>query len=285
MAPFGTPQPKLTMSDEEYRLLRNLIYDECGIWLKDEKKSFLENRTFNRMRTLKIASCYRYYRLLTDPDDGKQEVLTFMDSVTINETSFFRNKPQMDIFTEMVVPEIVSNKRKKGDLSLKIWSAGCSTGQEPYTLAMILRETIPDMSKWKITILASDLSLTALQSAQEGIYRPEKMDGVDDTLRSRYFREVEGGMYQAKDVLKQLIVFDFHNLMHESGSGNFDVIFCRNVLIYFDEETQKGVIDRFDRALVPEGYLFLGHTESLQGVNDNFTFIHKNKGTAYKKNG
>jgi chemotaxis protein methyltransferase CheR len=273
---------QLEMTDEEYRLLRNLVYDECGIWLKDEKKSFLMNRALRRMNALNVASYYRYFKLLTDRKDKEHELLTFLDTLTINETSFFRNKPQMDVFADIVLPEIISRKRAQKDMTLKIWSAGCSTGQEPYTVAMIIRDTVMDLKNWKVTILASDLSLTALEAAERGVYSAEKMEGIEQRLVNWSFSKVAGG-YKVSEELKKMVVFDYHNLMNENGAKDFDVIFCRNVLIYFDAPTQKRVIDRFYRSLLPSGYLFLGHSETLQGINDDFAFIHHNKGTAYRK--
>lgn len=273
---------QLEMTDEEYRLLRNLVYDECGIWLKDEKKSFLMNRALRRMNALNVASYYRYFKILTDRKDREHELLTFLDTLTINETSFFRNKPQMDVFSEIVLPEIISRKRAQKDMTLKIWSAGCSTGQEPYTLAMIIRDTVMDLKNWKVTILASDISLTALEAAERGVYAAEKMEGVEQRLVNWSFSKVAGG-YKVSEELKKMVIFDYHNLMNENGAKDFDVIFCRNVLIYFDAATQKRVIDRFYRSLLPSGYLFLGHSETLQGINDDFAFIHHNKGTAYRK--
>ncbi len=274
---------QLKMSDDEYHLLRNLVYEECGIWFKQEKKEFVKNRTSQRMRALEITSCYRYYKLLTNEETGQKELITYLDALTINETSFFRNKPQMDLFADTLLPEIIAKKRKQGDLSLKIWSAACSTGQEPYTIAMILKSRILDFAKWKITILASDLSLTVLETAQKGLYEEHRLRGLDDDNRRRFFKKTEEG-YQINDELKSIVVFDFHNLMHEMSTyKNFDFIFCRNVLIYFDEKTQASVIERFYKGLIPLGYLLLGHAETLQGTNDDFIFIHKNKGTAYRK--
>ncbi|MFZ3072878.1 MAG: protein-glutamate O-methyltransferase CheR [Thermodesulfobacteriota bacterium] len=272
----------LHMSDDEFRLLRNLVYEECGIWLKDEKKFFLQNRAFQRMKALNLKSCYRYYKQINDPVSGKEELLIFLDALTINETCFFRNRPQLDLFSAHVVSDLAARKREKLDFNIKIWSAGCSTGQEPYTIGMILHEQILDLRQWRITILASDLSMTALETAQRGVYPIEKLDGIEERLIDRYFKKTPEG-YRVIDEIKKHIVFDFHNLMHEGGYKDFDAVFCRNVLIYFDDETQKKVIDKFYRALVPQGYLVLGHAETLQGRNDNFIFIHKNKGTVYQK--
>ncbi|MBI5048883.1 MAG: protein-glutamate O-methyltransferase CheR [Deltaproteobacteria bacterium] len=271
------------MTDEEFRLFKTFVYDECGINLKPEKKYFLQNRVNQRMRVTGIKSYYRYYKLITgDGADYKTELLSFLDVLTINETSFYRNKPQLDLFQKVVLPELLHSKRAKNDFSLKIWSAGCSTGQEPYTIAMILNNVMTDIKGWKVNILASDLSLTVLEAAQQGIYPKAKTDGLDEYSLKRYFIE-KGDNFHVSDELKRIITFDFHNLMYDNGFSNIDVIFCRNVLIYFDTETQKEVIGRFYQCLAPKGYLFPGHTESLQGVNENFVFIHKDRGTVYQK--
>lgn len=279
---FVFPSSSNEMTDEEFRLFSLLVYEECGINLKIEKRSFLQNRIVQRMKATGIKSFYRYYKLLTNDEGGKVELLAFLDALTINETSFYRNKPQLDLFQYSVLPEILSKKRAVNNFTLKIWSAGCSTGQEPYTIAMILNDVMTDIKGWKVNIFASDLSLTALEAAQQGIYPKEKMEGVDEASLRRYFIEKDGNV-QVKDELKRLIIFDFHNLMYDNGFSHIDVIFCRNVMIYFDSQTQKGVIERFYQCLESKGHLFLGHTETLQGVNDNFIFIHKNKGTAYQK--
>lgn len=271
------------MTDEEFRLFKTLVYDECGIHLKPEKKDFLQNRVNQRMRATGIKSYYRYYKLITgEGADYKSELLALLDALTINETSFYRNKPQLDLFQNIVLPELLHRKRAKNDFSLKFWSAGCSMGQEPYTIAMILNDVMTDIKGWKVNILASDLSLTVLEAAQQGIYPKEKMDGVDEHSCHKYFTPKDGN-FHVRDELKRLITFDFHNLMYDNGVRDIDVIFCRNVLIYFDMQTQKAVIERFHQCLAPKGYLFLGHTETLQGVNENFVFIHKDRGTVYQK--
>ncbi|MBI3753087.1 MAG: protein-glutamate O-methyltransferase CheR [Deltaproteobacteria bacterium] len=279
-----TPLPASNaMTDEEFRLFKNLVYDECGIHLKPEKKDFMQNRVNQRMRATGIKSYYRYYKLITgDGADYKAELLALLDALTINETSFYRNKPQLDLFQNIALPELLHRKRAKNDFSLKIWSAGCSTGQEPYTIAMILYDVMTDIKGWKVNILASDLSLTVLESAQQGIYQKARIDGVDEYHIRKYFIEKDGN-FHIKDELKRLVVFDFHNLMYDNGFRDIDVVFCRNVLIYFDIQTQKEVIDKFHQYLTPNGYLFLGHTETLQGINDNFIFIHKDRGTVYQK--
>jgi chemotaxis protein methyltransferase CheR len=183
---------------------------------------------------------------------------------------------------------------------LRLWSAGCSTGQEPYTLAMIicdalayyyLRNPLPfEMPAtkplipppWRVEILASDISYSVLHTAQEAVYSEHQMEGVDYSYRLRYFDKC-GDRYSVKSAVKELVQFDFHNLKTEFLPQRNDIIFCRNVMIYFDEAEQKRLIEKFRRCLNPEGYLFVGHAESLFGLTDQFQMIHENNGTAYKR--
>lgn len=271
-----------SITEDEFRLLRGMVYDESGLWLGEEKKSFIEQRAFKRMKALNVASFIGYYILLNDKERGRDELLTFLDCLTINETSFFRNKPQFSLFSDIVLPEVISAKRADNSLSIRIWSAGCSTGQEPYTISMILHELIPDIRNWRIKILATDLSLSALETAQTGFYAAERMHGLEQRHVTAYFRKTAGG-YTVIDDVRRPITFERHNLMNECVESDFDFIFCRNVLIYFDDLTQKKVIGGFERGLLPGGWLFLGHSESLQGICSNFEFFHINKGTAYRK--
>ncbi|MFQ5882183.1 MAG: CheR family methyltransferase [Candidatus Methylomirabilales bacterium] len=270
------------MTDEEFRLLRNIIYQESGIYLREERRSFLQSRLRQRLRATGISSPYRYYKVLTDPEAGKQEFLLFLDLLTINETSFFRNPAQFALLKEVVLPAVIKAKSAQDTRILRLWSAGCSTGQEPYSLAMILLSVLPHLRLWDVKIYASDISLTALEVAQEGVYPPDKVAGVDPISLQTYFRQA-GDNYVVKEELRRHVIFDLHNLKHENGLTNLDIIFCRNVMIYFDQAEQKRLVEKFCHSLTTGGYLFLGHAESLHGLSDKFRFLHHNKGTAYQK--
>lgn len=270
------------MTDEEFRLFRGLIYDESGIYLRDERRSFLQSRLLQRFQATGITSPYRYYKFLADPGAGKQEILLLLDLLTINETSFFRNPPQFALLREVVLPSLIKINTARGMRTLRIWSAGCSTGQEPYSIAMTVLSVLPYPRLWDLKIYASDISLTALEVAQKGAYPPEKVAGVDPLFLQAYFRKV-GDHYVVKEELKRHVIFDFHNLKHENGLTGLDIIFCRNVMIYFDQAEQKKLIEKFYYSLAPGGYLFPGHAESLHGLSDKFRFLHHNKGTAYQK--
>ena len=270
------------MTDDEFKIFRDLIHRECGIFLKDDKKDFLRARIEKRLNALSIKSYYSYYRFITCANN-QEELYAFLDIVTINETSFFRNIPQFEMFKEKVLPELIERKRKLRDYNLNVWSAGCATGEEPYSIGIALAEANPDASLWNIKITASDISLRCLEIAGLGKYLPEKLKSMPEKYVLRFFKQT-GEYYEVKDSLKRLVIFDYHNLMHENGLTNIDIIFCRNVMIYFDVEEQRKIIARFQKNLNAGGYLFIGHAESLNGfTNGDFRYLYWNKGIAYQK--
>ena len=272
------------LSESEFKLFRDLIYEECGISFGDEKRAFLESRLRRRMEGLGVKSPYEYYYLIKHLPQRAQELPTLLDALMICETSFFRNNPQFELLKGEVLPDIINKKKKSGSRMLRMWSAGCSTGQEPYTAAMVLLEGLPDSKSWSIKVFASDLSFTALERAQCGLYNPDQVKAVESVYVQKYFRQ-ENGHFALRDQVKQLVIFDYHNLKHDNGLRGLDMIFCRNVLIYFDQEEQRRLITRFANSLAPGGYLFLGHAESMQGLSSRFTMIHRNKGIAYRLEG
>jgi chemotaxis protein methyltransferase CheR len=269
------------LTEEEFRLFRNLIYQESGIYFKETKKDFLENRVVKRMSETKTQSPYWYYKLVTER--RSQELIRLLDTMTVNETSFFRNRPQLELFREVVLRDILSKKLSDPAKRLRIWSAGCSTGEEPYTIAMLVHQELLGRSGWDVKIFASDLSLKALQAANKAEYALDKvMATVDDAFIARYFSK-NGDTTRVKDEIRNMVVFDYHNLKNDNGLKDLDVIFCRNVMIYFDMEEQKRLATKFYQSLVPSGYLVIGHAESFQGWNTGFRFIYHKGGTAYKK--
>lgn len=290
---------EIALSDAELKLLQTLVYQECGMYFDERRAHFLNDRVQRRLRSTQLGSFYDYYRLLTSRE-GKAELSALLENLTVNETSFFRNKPQIELFHKNTLEELLHRKQERRDFSLRIWSAGCSTGQEPYTLAMLvadalayyyLRNPLPfDMPSpkplipppWKVDILASDINYSVLRTAQEGMYAENHMEAVDYAYRLRYFDKV-GDRYAIKKTVKDLVQFDFHNLKTEFLPQRNDVIFCRNVMIYFDEAEQKRLIEKFYRCLNAEGFLFVGHAESLFGLSDKFRMIHVNNGTAYQR--
>ena len=289
----------IPITEPELKLLQTLVYQECGMYFDERRAHFLQDRLQRRLKACRLDTFYSYYRLLTSRE-GKAELSALLEILTVNETSFFRNKPQLDLFQKDILEEMLHRKQERRDWTLRLWSAGCSTGQEPYTMAMqvsdalayyYLRNPLPfEMPTpkplipppWKVEILASDISYSALRTAQEGLYSEQQMEPVDYMFRLRYFDKL-GEHYQIKKGVRELVHFDFHNLKTEFLPQRNDFIFCRNVMIYFDEAEQKRLIDKFYRCLNPGGYLFVGHAESLFGLTDRFRMIHQNNGTAYHK--
>jgi chemotaxis protein methyltransferase CheR len=269
------------LTAEEFKLFKNLIYEESGMYLAETKLEFLEHRLMKRMRATNTTTPYWYYRFLIE--NRKTELLVLLDILTINETSFFRNGPQFELFRNIVLPDVIGQREREGLRKLRIWSAGCSTGEEPYSIAMTVLDTVQYPDIWDIRIYASDLSLHVLEAAHKGVYAASRVNETVPAQTLQKYFDPEGDAYRVKEAVRRLVVFDYHNLKHENGMSGLDVIFCRNVMIYFDEEEQKRLANKFYRSLAPGGYFLIGHAESLHGWNLDFRFIHDNKGTAYKK--
>jgi chemotaxis protein methyltransferase CheR len=296
---MGTITAQIELTEAELKLLQTLIYQECGMFFDERRSHFLKDRLQRRLRACQLDSFYSYYRLLTSRE-GKQELSLLVENLTVNETSFFRNKPQLELLQKTLLEDILHRKQERRDWNLRVWSAGCSTGQEPYTVAMLicdalayyyLRNPLPfDVPSpkplipppWKLEILASDISYASLRVAQEGVYSEGQMEAVEYTTRLRYFEKV-GDRYAVKQALKDLVQFDFHNLKTEFLPRRSDFILCRNVMIYFDAPEQKRLVEKFWHCLNPGGYLLVGHAESLFGLTSKFRMIHENNGTAYQR--
>src|SRR5262244_781205 len=296
---MATPSIQIQITEAEYKLLQTLVYQECGMYFDERRAHFLQDRLQRRLKICGLDTFYSYYRLLTS-FQGKRELAALVENLTVNETSFFRNKPQLELFQKTILEDLLHRKQERRDWTLRLWSAGCSTGQEPYTLAMMvcdalayyyLRNPLPfEMPSpkplipppWKVEILASDINYSVLRAGQEGVYPENQMEPVDYSFRLRYFDKV-GDRYAVKKALKEVVHFDFHNLKTEYLTQRNDVIFCRNVMMYFDEAEQKRLINKFYRCLNPDGYLFVGHAESLLGLTDAFAMVHRNNGTGYQR--
>ena len=294
---MSSPGIAIRLTGSELKMLQSLVYQECGMYFDERRLDFLENRLMGRLKECRAESFYSYYRQLVSPG-GRQELTRLLEDLTVNETSFFRNLPQLELFNKHILADILQEKEKKGNTALRIWSAGCSTGQEPYTLAMLVADQLTNHClrhpysaglhrplippPWRVEILASDVNYTVLRTGQEGIYAEHHMTQVDYSYRLRYFDKL-GERYAVKQSLKELVHFDFHNLKTQFLPRDNDLIFCRNVMMYFDEPEQIRLVEKFRRCLNPGGYLFLGHAESLRGLSDKFVMIHRNHGTAYQR--
>jgi chemotaxis protein methyltransferase CheR len=294
---MSTPAVAMQVSDPELKLLQALVYQECGMHFDSRREHFLQDRLQRRLKECQLDSFYSYYRLLIS-DQGREELSKLLEDLTINETSFFRNKAQLDLFHRHILVDILQRKKEAGDFCLRFWSAGCSTGQEPYTIAMLVADALqnhershvslpliwpkpPIPAPWKIEITASDLNYSVLRAGQEGSYSENQMASVDYSYRLRYFDKV-GERYVIKKAVKELVHFDFHNLKTNYLPQHNDVIFCRNVMMYFDEAEQKRLVQKFARCLNPGGYLLVGHAESLRNLSEEFTLLYRESGTAYQ---
>lgn len=262
------------ISDLDFKKFRDIIYNESGIHFTDINRPILESRLKDRLKKGNHKSLDDYYKLITS-NDG--ELKTLLDAVTTNLTSFFRNSVQFYALQTEVIAEL---KKIKTNKTIRVWSAGCSTGEEPYTIAMVLKEKLDD--SWKIEIIASDISFNVLMKAKEGFYAKNKIDGIPPDYVKKYMIELQDG-YQMKDSLKKMITFDYHNLKNDSGARQFDIVFCRNVIIYFDQKGQEDVINKFYNSMNDFSYLFIGHSESLFGMNTKFIFTKIGEACLYMK--
>lgn len=261
----------LAISAEEFERFRTLIYDESGIALNDQKQGLVASRLSKRLRQLGLSSFSEYYdELMRDPQ--REEFTRMLDLISTNKTDFFREPRHFDFLRDEILPELTQEK------TMRIWSSACSSGEEPYTIAMTLYDGVSDPSQWDFKVLATDLSTRVLAKAAAGIYDEERVRDVpSDTVR-RHFLRGRGdreGQLKVKPHLVSMIRFRRLNLMDEQYpiKSPLDLIFCRNVMIYFDRPTQERLVNKFYRYLKPGGHLFIGHSESLQWVNHPFKTV------------
>jgi chemotaxis protein methyltransferase CheR len=278
-APSGMGGPLL--GDAEFQFLRDFVYQHCGISLGDQKRQLVQGRLLRRLRALGLKDFSSYCELLRKDPDGELGELASV--ISTNVTSFFREMHHYDLLVSELLPRWLEEKKNGG--RLRIWSAGCSTGEEPYALAMVLAEALERTgSKVDARILATDLSPQALETARAGTYPLERMGGVSDERRNRWFLRGEGayeGLARVHPRLRELVTIQPLNLLHDwPMRGPFDAIFCRNVVIYFDKPTKQRLFDRYAGLIEQGGYLFLGHSESMYGLSDSFELVGR---TVYKK--
>lgn len=260
------------------------LYIRTGIRIEKNKLAFLERRVEKRMQELQIDRVVDYYRHLHF-NGNSPEWEAFVNSCTVNETYFFREFPHLQCFAEDLIPPLCEQREAEGRRNLRIWSAGCSTGEEPYTLGIILREMLDDAERWKIDLLATDIDTQVLQTARRGIYSPRSVHDVPEEYLSRYFTRRSDSYFIGLDI-KRMVSFLQLNLMDREATSSFrdlDFIFCRNVLIYFDEASRKDVVDMFYDALNPGGYIFLGHSESIGRITNAFKLRRVGPHLIYQK--
>jgi chemotaxis protein methyltransferase CheR len=274
-------------ADPAYLKIRDLIYTIAGIYHSQEKIYLLISRCARRMAALGANTPSEYLEHLTVRGNRNAELRLLLNEITIGETYMFRHPAQLDALRQVVIPQILEAKNAIGLKKLRFWSAGCSTGEEPHTLAMLLLEAKDKLlAGWSFDILATDLNDNSLEAARSGIYGEYALRNTDAILRRKYFNDIGDKKLQANEVLKAPIRLDRLNLSDDSKmvfQKGMDVIFCCNVLIYFDLTSKRRVVQHFFSNLMPGGYLFLGHAESLYQVDDNFKLVHFNGTTGYRK--
>ncbi len=274
-----TAQREFQFTDRDFRCLQRLVLRHTGITLSPAKRDMLYSRLARRLRALGLRRFKEYCALLQEDGDS-EELRHFTNAVTTNLTAFFREPHHFDYLRDEFLPAMI--ERRADRRRLRIWSAGCSTGEEPYSIAITLAETMP--RDWDVRILATDLDSNVLDRARQGIYSEERTAEVPERLKRKWFlrgRAAHQGKVRVRRELRDMIRFRQLNLMHEwPMRGPFDAIFCRNVIIYFDKPTQSRLMDRFADILADDGRLFLGHSETLYRVTDRFQLLGR---TIYRK--
>lgn len=266
------------LNNDLFKRFRALVYRECGINLTDHKRAMFSSRLQKRLSQLGLTSFQDYYDLVVG-GHSDAELTTMLDYISTNQTEFFREPHHFTFLRERVLPELAVDK------TVRIWSTACSSGEEPYSIAMTLSDTIDLPSTWNCRILASDISTRMLAKAATGQYSHEKINSLSSDLVRRHFLLGKGNrreLVKIKPHIANMAVFRRINLMDDRYpiKSLLDVIFCRNVMIYFDRETQAKVLARLSRYLKPGGYLFLGHSETMQGISDAFHYVAP---TIYRK--
>ena len=276
-------EPEFPMSTEEFRLIRDLINEYCGIFFADDVKFVVHRRLAPRLHALGLRSFSEYYRHLRYDPGRRAEYEEIVERITTNETYFFREAYQLDAFRDEILPEVAA-RRRAGGKRLTVWSAGCASGEEAYTVAILVLES-GLFEPHQVHIFGNDISRRVLQVARKGIYGRASFRQTDDRYLRRYFREVPGG-YQVRDEVRALVAFGQINLIDLDGVAllpEVDVIFCRNVLIYFDTESRKRAVGTFHSKLGRGGYLLLGHSESLMNLSTAFELCHLKNDLVYRK--
>src|SRR5512139_1484904 len=274
-----TPLP-----DDIFRLLRDFIHDYCGIFFDNGSKFLLERRLSRRIEQHRLKSFEEYYHFLRYDRKREEELVVLVDNLTTNETYFFRESAQLRAFSEEILPEL--RLKNAGRKSLRIWSAGCSTGEEPYTIAILLLESGDWWRDWQVEVMGSDINQRVLHTARKGVYKKSAHRVTSPEMLAKYFIEEEKGNYRIADRVRELVSFSYLNLLDPyktSLISNMDIIFCRNVIIYFDKEAKKKVIESFYEKLRKGGYLLLGHSESLINISNAFALRTLKNDMVYQK--
>ncbi len=273
------------MSDEEFRLIRDFLVSRVGLFFDENMKFLLERRLYRRLEVRQLKSYRAYEQFLRYDPDSSKELEEVIELLTTNETYFFRESYQLEALTDEILPELIHRKRRDGNTRIKIWSAGCSSGEEPYTLSILLLE-YPALAGWDLEIIGTDINQKVLAKARAGVYTDHSLRGVPPGRMDRYSERTADGRFRINELVRKNVTFGAANLLDRSKLAflrDVDVILCRNVLIYFDTASKKQVVDLFHEKLASGGYLLLGHSESLLNLSTRFLLRHFQKDMIYQK--
>ena len=272
-------QQAIPLLDSEFERIRKLVYSEARIKLGDNKRELVKSRLQGRLRKTAFGSYGAYVDFITKTGAGQEELIHFLDALSTNKTDFFREREHFHFLLQEILPEIVQRKGRGVAQRLRLWSAACSSGEEPYSMAITVREGLQRADRrWDTKILATDINTQMLETGRRGIYAAPAVEPVSKLLRQKYFTRSYGSepmQYAVKPTLRELVAFRRLNLCGEAFpfQRRFNVIFCRNVMIYFDRPTRAQLVSRFYELLEPDGYLFIGHSESLAGMDVPFRSV------------
>ncbi len=272
------------MSDDTFRLIREFIYQQTGIYFQDNKKYLLEGRLGKRLQVLNLGTFEEYLQMIKYGTRRNDELKFFYDAITINETFFFRNEPQFEAFEKTLVPSILANK--PGRYKLRVWSAASSSGEEAHTIAMLFLERLkPKYPALELEVVGTDINSTVLDIARKGVYRDYSVRNMPKMYLDKYFK-ADDGRFTVRDDVRRMVRFEHLNLYDQirmRQMGTFDIIFCCNVLIYFDAPSKIQVVSNLYDGLNRGGFLFIGYAESLHGISTAFKLENFPKTVAYKK--
>ncbi|MGD8786188.1 MAG: protein-glutamate O-methyltransferase [Phycisphaerales bacterium] len=266
------------LSEKDFQQISKLVYEHCGINLNDDKKELVRARLSKRLRQSQFKTFQDYMKHVLADKTGK-EFSILVDSLSTNVTSFFRENQHFEFLQKQFLPSLMERKQQKNQFKIRAWSAGCSSGEEPYSIAITLLDAVHGQGRWDVKVLGTDISTRILETARKGVYEKKRVDPVSPMQRQKYLQSSvseKQKLFEVSKVLRDVVIFKYLNLMGEwpiNPSGGIDFIFCRNVMIYFDKPTQERLVNRFWNVLAPGGVLFTGHSESLTGIQHKFRYV------------
>jgi len=284
--PIVNTSSQITLTQNFFEIWRKFIYSSSGIYFQDNKKYLLESRLRKRIAFLGLSSFEEYYNYINHNNSGSAETKYLYEAITINETFFFRNQPQFDALISSILPEIISAKDKMGKNKIRIWSAASSTGEEAYTIAMLISDVVrPKYPKMEFEIMGTDISNAAVETAQRGVYKEYSIRNMPVYYLKKFFKPGPHG-FEIEPRIKNMANFKLLNLYDDFSMRtmiNYDVIFCANVLIYFDQNSKVKVVNHLYNSLLKGGYLFIGYSETLQSISKAFKLVSFPKTVSYKR--